>query len=89
MNNSIISEDESLTNKELHLDFTNTLEHPEKVSRYLQFSPIDKETFRVREIEVEFNEEKYCNEIVTLLEDTVSFSRMTYLQIPYLLNISK
>lgn len=81
---SIIQEDDVLSKEELHLDFTNTLEHPEKVSRYLQFSPIDKETFRVREFEVEFNEERCCNEIVTLLEDTVSFSRMTYLQIPYL-----
>ena len=84
INSIIISEDESLTNKELHLDFTNTLEHPEKVSRYLQFSPIDKETFRVREIEVVYDEEKCCSEIVTFLEDTVSFSRMVYLQIPYL-----
>ena len=84
INSDIIQEDEALSKEELHLDFTNTLEHPEKVSRYLQFSPIDKETFRVREFEVEFNEEKYCNEIVTLLEDTVSFSRLTYLQIPYI-----
>ena len=83
-NSIIIQDDDVLSKEELHLDFTNTLEHPEKVSRYLQFYPIDKETFRVREIEVAYDEEKCCNEIVTLLEDTVSFSRLTYLQIPYI-----
>jgi hypothetical protein len=83
MKNPIIQEDESLT-KEINLDFTDTLEHPEKVSRYLQYSPINKETFRVREIEVVYDEEEFCNVVKVIFDDTISFAELVHIQVPYI-----
>jgi hypothetical protein len=52
-NKIILDDTEGLTNYDLHMDYTENLEHPHKIGRYLQYTRNIDGTFRSREIEVQ------------------------------------
>lgn len=49
----ILDDDEGLTDYDLYMDYTENLEHPHKIGRYLQYTRNIDGTFRLREIEVQ------------------------------------
>ena len=72
---------EDISEEEFYLDFSETLEHPLKINRYLQYRYIDEGIYQVREIEI--NTVNYCETISILLNKTVDSSELSELEYHY------
>ena len=72
---------EDISEEEFYLNFSETLEHPIKINRYLQYRYIDGGMYQVREIEI--NTVNYVETMSILFDKWVDSSEFNKLEYQY------